>query len=117
MILIGFALLTSCGAGESAAVSMVMFVGHTTVLILLIIWGFAYGIQDNFQIFRDNLHTDYPTIISSSGQVIGSNSGIASIFCGYSIGLLGITGFETPANYVEEMKNSKVLLSVINWMW
>jgi amino acid transporter len=115
--LIIFALVTLCGVGESAGVSMMIFVFHTLVLWLLILWGLAYGIQDNFQIFQENMQTDYPTITTSSGSILGENNIALSIFCGYCLGMLGITGAETPANYVEEMKDSKVLLGTINWMW
>ncbi len=96
---------------------MMIFVFHALVLFLLIIWGLAYGIQDNFEIFRENLRTDYPVIQTSTGSILGQNDVILSLFCGYCLGMLGITGVETPANYVEEMSDSNVLLGTINWMW
>lgn len=117
VILVVFAAITLCGVGESASVSMMIFVFHTAVLCLLIIWGFAYGIRDNFEIFNDNMQTDYPSIMTSSGSTLGKNNVGLAIFCGYSIGMLGITGSETPANYVEDMNDSSVLLGTINWMW
>lgn len=98
--------------------SVVMFVMHTSVLVLIIIWCFAYGCQNEFSFFYNNLrHTEYPSITSSDGDFISNGNVISAIFFGYAAGMLGITGVETPANYVEEMKDSKVLLSVINWMW
>lgn len=117
VILILFAVVTLFGVGESAGVSLLIFVFHLLTLILLIIWGLAYGIQDNFQIFRDNLNTNYPEIVTSTGSSLGENNLVLSLFCGFCLGMLGITGVETPANYVEEMKDSNVLLGVINWMW
>jgi amino acid transporter len=117
LILILFAVVTLCGVGESAGVSTMIFLFHTLVLSLLIIWGFVHGIQDNFETFHENMLTDYPVITTSSGSTLGENNIGLSIFCGYCLGMLGITGAETPANYVEEMKDSKVLLGTINWMW
>jgi amino acid transporter len=117
LILIFFCVLTSFGVSDSANVALAMFILHMFVLTLLIIWGFAYGIQDNFSIFHDNAMTHYPTIVSSSGTELARNSGVGSIFFGYSSALLGITGFETASNYCESMKSSKTFVSTVNWMW
>lgn len=117
LILIFFCVLTSFGVSDSANVALAMFILHMLVLTLLIIWGFAYGIQDNFSIFHDNTMTHYPTIVSSSGTELARNSGVGSIFFGYSSALLGITGFETASNYCESMKSSKTFVSTVNWMW
>jgi amino acid transporter len=116
-ILIFFCILTSFGVSDSANVALAMFSLHMMVLTLLIIWGFAYGIQDGFSLFQENISTPYPTIVSSSGTILAKNSGIASIYFGYSSALLGITGFETASNYCESMKSSKTFVSTVNWMW
>eukprot|EP01039_Chlorochromonas_danica_P009568 gene9568-10575_t len=117
LILIAFCVLTCFGVGESANVGFAMFTLHMTTLTILIIWGFIYGVQDNFSTFHDNINTPYPTISSSSGNELASNSGIASLYFGYCSALLGITGFETASNYCESMKSSKVFVSTVNWMW
>lgn len=116
LVLSVFAVIVICGVGESSYVSMVMFVIHIGILSLLIIWGFAYGCQDNFQVFKDNMNTPYPDIYSSSGQLLARNSGLAAVFFGYCTALLGITGFESAANYVEEMKGP-IFPATINALW
>jgi amino acid transporter len=86
-------------------------------LTLLIIWGFAYGIQDDFSLFAANLRTPVPTIHSTSGTLLGHRNVAAAIYFGYSSGLLGIAGFETVSNYVEELESAEVFVSTVNWMW
>jgi hypothetical protein len=41
----------------------------------------------------------------------------AALFFGYSTALLGITGFETAANYVEQMKDNRVYKQTLRNMW
>lgn len=88
-----------------------------TVLTLLVLWCFAHGCQDGFHIFKENLNTPYPAIISSSGSSLARNSAGASLFFGYCSALLGITGFETAANYVEEMRDPGVFVTTVDWLW
>ena len=86
-------------------------------LTLLIVWGFAYGCQDNFSLFTRNLRTPVPTVYDSSDKLLAQRSPAAAIFFGYSSGLLGITGFETASNYVEELADISVFVNTVNWMW
>lgn len=86
-------------------------------LSLLITWGFAYGCSDGFNVFTSNLLTPVPEITNSSGALIARRSPVAAIYFGYCSGLLGITGFETASNYVEEMANSMVFVNTVNYMW
>jgi len=115
LILAGFGIVTLCGVKESANVTLFLFSTHVIVLTVLIIWGFVYGCQDNFEVFIANMHTDLPVIRSSTGAFMGYGV-IASIYFGYSTALLGITGFETAANYVESMHNPTIFISTVNWM-
>jgi amino acid transporter len=118
IIILGiFACVTICGVGESAYVACAMFLMHCLVLTVLIIWGFVHGCQDNFRVFSHTTQTPYPHGESESGSILAVNDSIASLFFGYCSALLGITGFETAANYVEEMHSSKVFMSTVNWMW
>jgi amino acid transporter len=117
LILLLFGVVTICGVKESSFVTCSMFTIHMVTLTLLIVWGFAHGIQDNFSLFSANLHTPVPTIHSTSGTLLGHRNPAAAIFFGYSSGLLGITGFETVSNYVEELESAEVFISTVNWMW
>lgn len=112
-----FGVLTIGGVGESANVAFCIFIVHMTVLTVLILWCFSYGIQDNFEIFKENTHTEYPDIISSSGTTLAKASAGSALFFGYCSALLGITGFETAANYVEEMREPGVFVTTVDWLW
>lgn len=50
IVLALFGCITICGVGESAAVATTLVGVHMIILLILILWGFAYGIQDNFQV-------------------------------------------------------------------
>ena len=117
LILLIFGAITICGVQESSTVSCIMFCVHVFTLTLLILWGFAYGIQDNFETFSKNIHTRAPEIVSSTGLQLARHNPIAAIFFGYSAGLLGITGFETASNYVEDLESTKTFVKTVNWMW
>jgi amino acid transporter len=117
VVLLFFGAVTICGVKESSIVTCSMFLIHMATLTLLIFWGFAHGIQDNFTLFAVNVRTPVPTVYSTSGTRLGyRNPGVAILF-GYSSGLLGITGFETASNYVEELESPQVFISIVNWMW
>eukprot|EP01040_Poterioochromonas_malhamensis_P024545 gene24545-30389_t len=100
VIILVFAVVALCGVGESAAVATPILLTHIAIVTLLIVWGFVYGIQDGFSIFYHNTQTEYPTIINSSGHTLAHRSGIGAMYFGYCSGLLGITGFESAANFV-----------------
>ena len=104
-----FAALSLVGLGESAGVAAAMFVLHVAVLCVLSVWSLVYAVSNDWAVFRDNLRTPYPE--ASSGS-----AGLALYF-GYSAALLGITGFETAANYVEEMKDSRTYINTLRNLW
>ena len=116
-IILFFTGVTCMGVKESAAVSLMMFLFHLLVLLVLIIWALAYGFNDDFNLFNSNMRTDLPDVLSSDGELLAHNSVIGAIFYGYCAALLGITGFESAANYVEEMENPAVFVGTVNWMW
>ena len=65
----------------------------------------------------DNTRESYPEILSSSGTSLATNSAGAAIFYGFCSSLLGITGFESAANYVEEMRENRVYVHTLDVMW
>jgi amino acid transporter len=89
-----FAGLVMFGIKESANVATIIFSIHMLTLIVLIITSLVYVIQDQGQTLMRNWNAPLPI----------SNSGIGmDIYLGYSISLLGLTGFETSANYIEDI--------------
>jgi amino acid transporter len=111
VILTIFLLLTIAGISESATVSIVIFLIHLTVLAILIGSGIYYVIVNGLDLANINFHSPLKTNISTA------------IFFGFSTAMLGITGFETSANFVEEqqpgvfpktLKNMWILVMIIN---
>jgi amino acid transporter len=80
-------------------------------------WGFIYGCQDNFNIYQANINYPFPDVVNSDGVVLARRNAGAAIYFGYCSALLGITGFETASNYVEEMRDPAVFVTTVNWMW
>lgn len=89
IVLGGFGCVTICGVGESAGVAAMLVGVHTTILTVLIIWGFIYGVQDNFQIFSDNMFSHFPDVVDSTGLVLAHRSPGAALYFGYCSALLG----------------------------
>jgi amino acid transporter len=118
IVLLTFGTITVSGVKDSSFITCTMFVIHMSVLTILILWGLLFGIyHDQFGLFVRNLRTPVPTIRSAHGPILGNRNPAAAIYFGYASGLLGITGFESASNYVEEMNNSEVFVSTVNWMW
>ncbi len=111
VILTIFLFLTINGISESSVVAIVIFIIHLSVMLLLIGSGIYYIILNGLDVAKINFHT----------PVKGSLS--TALFLGFSTAMLGITGFETSANFVEEQKpgvfpktlrNMWVLVIIIN---
>jgi len=110
-ILTIFLFLTIGGISESATVSIIIFIIHLCVLLLLIGSGIYYVIVNGLDLAKINFHSPLKTSISTA------------IFLGFSTAMLGITGFETSANFIEEqqpgvfpktLKNMWILVMIIN---
>jgi len=106
-----FLFLTIGGISESANVSIAIFIIHLVVLALLVCSGIYYVIMNGLDIFKFNFHSPLKTNISTA------------IFLGFSTAMLGITGFETSANFIEEqehgifpktLRNMWILVMIIN---
>eukprot|EP01137_Pigoraptor_chileana_P007980 Opistho-2@54254 len=108
-VLAFFAILTIIGVTESAPVAIFIFVTHLVTLAILIVSCFVQAVQNDWQILRDNLKL---TRVDGYWE---NNVG-ASLFYGFSTGMLGISGFETSANFVEEQKPG-VFVKTLRNMW
>lgn len=93
MVLLIFMMLTIIGIGESAFVAVIIFIIHIASLFLLVIAGCAFVYKSGLGIFISNWHMP----VSSGGM-------INALFLGFSAAMLGISGFESSANFVEEQK-------------
>ncbi len=85
-----FAALAIIGITESAVVALTIFIFHMSTLTVFCILGFV-SIPADFHIFKGNLST-----------LPGGEDLIIALALGFSAALLGISGFESSANFVEE---------------
>jgi amino acid transporter len=90
LILAIFATLAIIGITESAVVALTIFIFHMSTLAVFCVLGFI-KLPTDFHILRSNLST----------LPVGKDLLIA-LSLGFSAALLGISGFESSANFVEE---------------
>lgn len=108
-----FAVLNLIGIAESAVVATCIFFFHILTLTLLSVVCFVYTVQHP-SVFADNMSTSLPPV-DFAGRVIDSNV-VAAIFFGFSAAVLGITGFESSAQFVEEQQPG-VFRKTLRNMW
>ena len=100
-----FLCITIMGITESSLVALLIFVFHLTVMAILIIscivFVFSHGLT--------NLRTNFSIPIHG-----GSLS--TALFFGFSTAMLGISGFESSANFVEEQEKG-VFPKTLRNMW
>lgn len=100
-----FATLNIIGIGESSIVAFIIFLLHMLTLTTLCLFG-AGRLFDGFEILRTNW-ANVPT---------GWDQLSVALFMGVSAALLGISGFESSANFVEEQKPG-VFRKTLRNMW
>lgn len=110
-LLAAFTVLTTLGITESSRVAIVIFIAHLSSLTVLLFAGIAHIALNGTEILLANLRTPV-------------EGGIAkALFFGFSAALLGISGFESSANFVEEqaegvfpktLRNMWIAVSVFN---
>ncbi len=107
-----FAALTIGGITESARVAIGIFLFHLSSLIILASFIIYFLMHNGIDLFFQNWH--YP---------IKGGSITNAIFFGFAASMLGVSGFESSANFVEEqkkgvfpktLKNMWTIVSVIN---
>ncbi len=112
IILLGlFMCLSILGITESARVAIVIFITHMVTLSILLILGIIYLASEGVGVFAANMATPAPGGLQNA------------LFFGFAASLLGISGFESSANFVEEqaenvfpktLRNMWVAVSVFN---
>ncbi len=108
-----FALLTIGGITESAKVAIGIFLFHLSSLLILTVFVVYYLMQHGVGTFFENWHLPL-----SDGSSI-----VKAIFLGFAASMLGVSGFESSANFVEEqqpgvfpktLRNMWGIVSIIN---
>lgn len=105
IVLLIFTGLAILGIGESAIVAVVIFVTHLTTLSLLVLASVWFIFMNGLDIF--NLNWNLPI---TSGTIVNA------LFLGFSAAMLGISGFESSANFVEEQQQG-VFPKTLRNMW
>lgn len=100
-----FAGLTILGIGESANAALVIFVFHMVSLGVLIISGVIYAVFHP-EILAANWAHPLPT----------GGSFFLAVFFGFCVALLGVSGFESSANFIEEQEPGVFPITLRN-MW
>eukprot|EP01134_Creolimax_fragrantissima_P005518 CFRG5518T1 len=110
-ILALFAFLNLMGISESGPVAVVFFIMHIATLSLLLCNCAWFVYNDNFALLKENWHADLSEIPGAN-----ANGFVLAVYYGFCAGLLGISGFETSANFVEEQKPG-VFAKTLRNMW
>lgn len=103
-LLLIFMGLVILGIGESSKVAIAIFLFHLTSLSLL----------SGFCLYYFFTH-DFDTLLANFTMPVGGSIPTA-LFFGFSAAMLGISGFESSANYVEEQKDG-VFPKTLRNMW
>jgi amino acid transporter len=104
LLLLLFLLLTIAGLSESALIATIIFVIHLSTLAILILSGIWFVITKGFDIAIVNFRTPV------------NGSLFTAIVFGFSAAMLGISGFESSANFVENQRPG-VFRKTLRNMW
>ena len=105
-ILAFFMVLTIIGIGESAIVATIIFIFHLTSLVIL----------SGAIIFFLYFHQGFDVFLVNWRHRPMHGSVAMALFLGFSAAMLGISGFESSANFVEEQKRG-VFPKTLRNMW
>lgn len=91
VVLLAFTGLAIIGIGESAMVAVVIFIFHLITLSILVVVSVWFILTNGLETFHINWV-----------MPVESGSILTALFLGFSAAMLGISGFESSANFVEE---------------
>ncbi|MGY4385078.1 amino acid transporter [Pedobacter sp. UYP24] len=106
IVLFIFMALTIIGIGESAIVAVVIFIIHLVSLTLLVVTCGWFLFNNGLDVFKLNWHAP-----------VRSGGIITALFLGFSAAMLGISGFESSANFVEEQQPGVFPKTLRNMWW
>ncbi|KAI8384770.1 amino acid permease-domain-containing protein [Radiomyces spectabilis] len=94
IILIVFSVICLFGIRESSTLTLSIFCLHTLTMVVVMITSVVAWVREGNHILIENWQMPDPPGVSP----------VRMIFNGVCIGLLGVTGFESAENYIEDMK-------------
>jgi amino acid transporter len=98
-----FALLNIVGITESAAVALGIFVIHMATLSVL-------AVVAGWSVLRD------PSVLAANWRLPSAHGIFHALFYGFAAAMLGISGFESSANFIEEQRRG-VFPKTLRNMW
>ncbi|MCB0409380.1 MAG: APC family permease [Flavobacteriales bacterium] len=96
--------LSIIGIGESSKVAIFIFIFHLTSLVILALFCGIYFFSNGFDVLSNNFS------IEPEGGML------TALFFGFAAAMLGISGFESSANFVEEQEKG-VFRKTLRNMW
>lgn len=97
-VLFLFALLVISGVKDSARVAIGIFILHIATLSLFLILGTAYAVMHAGGFVWEN-------VAATQGLLAKNGNLLEMFYLAFSASLLGISGFESSANFVEEQQH------------
>ncbi|GAA4296740.1 APC family permease [Aestuariibaculum suncheonense] len=104
ILLFVFMGLVILGIGESSKVAVFIFIFHLSSLVVLCLFSLYFLFTNGFDVLIENFKAPVKGSIATA------------LFFGFSAAMLGISGFESSANYVEEQKKG-VFRKTLKNMW
>ncbi len=104
LLLLVFMGLVILGIGESSKVAITIFIFHLTSLVILCFFSIYFLIDNGFETLITNFKAPVEGGVTKA------------LFFGFAAAMLGISGFESSANYVEE-QNKGVFPKTLKNMW
>lgn len=105
VVLLAFTGLSILGIGESAFVAVFIFIVHLFTLSILVLASIWFVVNSGLTTFTINWQ-----------MPIASGSIVTALLLGFSAAMLGISGFESSANFVEEQEQG-VFRKTLRNMW
>ncbi len=111
-----FGLLVISGIKDSAKVALAIFSFHVFVLIVFVLLGAWYFIHGGHSYFAQNFTASIPLVKRVGGI-------LPALFFGFAASLLGVSGYESSANFVEEqdrgvfrktLRNMLIVVAIFN---
>ncbi|KAI8893869.1 amino acid permease-domain-containing protein [Globomyces pollinis-pini] len=109
LLLFLFSIIHFFGIRESSKVALGIFVLHSVTMVILMICSVVKWVSiGNIQLSKN---WDFQMMTTSDYQIP------THIFRGVCLGLLGVTGFESAENYVEDLQPGVFTLVMRNMWW
>ncbi|CAM9882560.1 unnamed protein product, partial [Ectocarpus sp. 8 AP-2014] len=113
-LLFFFACLMTMGISESAGVALGMFVVHVFTLTAVCVLSACYAFY-NVTILKENLQQDFPAVMV--GGTVVEGTWVTAILFGVSSAMLGVSGFESSSQFVEEQAKGVFVKTLRNMQW